>query len=137
MTDEHASDAAPSAAPEMTIGKIIDEMLVLRDKRREIEKDAKELKDQYEALETVLLSRMHSQDSRQTRSSTATATVSENIVPTVRDWDAFEQYIKENNALYMLQRRPSTTAFRELHMQGEVIPGVEPYKEISISLRRL
>lgn len=134
---EHAADAPPSAAPEMTVGKIIDEMLIIRDKRTELEKKSKELKEEFEALETILLGRMLAQDARQTRSTTATATVSEKVVPTVRSWDEFERYILDNNALYMLQRRPSTTAFRELHQAGEVIPGVEAYNERTILLRRL
>lgn len=137
MNTEHSSDAAPSAAPEMTTGKIIDEMLVLRDKRYALDKESKGLKADYDALESILLSRMRNQDTQQSRSSTATATISETIVPTIKDWDSFMNYVKETDAFHLIQKRPSSTAYRELVQQGEVIPGLEPFTETKINLRRL
>ena len=48
------------------------------------------------------------------------------VTPKVVNWDEFEAYIYENKALHMMERRPSRIAFRELHEQGEAIPGVDP-----------
>jgi hypothetical protein len=70
------------------------------------------------------------------RGGRATATISENVVPTATDWDALEQYIYENDALYLMQRRLSASAWRELIESGEVVPGTEPYTQRSISLRK-
>ena len=43
----------------------------------------------------------------------------------VEDFDAFWNFIKENDAPYLMQRRPSLTAIREAFMMGEDVPGVK------------
>ncbi len=120
-----------------TLGKLIDSMLAIKDQRSELAKQDKSLKDAFDNLEHDVLTRLQAEDTTQGRSHTATATVSTQTVPTIENWDAFEQYIYANNALYMMEKRPSSAAFRELISQGETIPGLQPFTKTSISLRRL
>jgi len=44
--------------------------------------------------------------------------------------------MKENDALFLLQRRPAAAAYRELLESGQTIPGVEPYTQRQIGLRK-
>ncbi len=127
---------APETPP-VKLGEIIDHMLVIRDTRKELDKQSSDLKAEYEELETILLTRLAEEDTTQGRSKTATATISEMTVPTIDDWEKFEEYVKENDAFYMLQRRIAAAAFRELNAQGVTIPGIKPMIQKSISLRRL
>ena len=122
---------------EASLGKIIDRMLVVRDERAALNKQADGLKAEFDQLELQVLQKLDEQDTVQGRSKTATATIATQVVPTIKDWEAFESYIINNNALYLLEKRPAGAAFRELMQQGEVIPGLEPYTKTSISLRRL
>ena len=59
-------------------------------------------------------------------------------MPVVEDWDAFYRYIKENDAFYLLQRRPSATAFREaFQLEGDTgIPGVTAATVIKLQDRK-
>jgi len=123
--------------PTPSLGAQID---ALHDNREEIRKINKQLKlfiEQKEILEQGLLATMAAQDIEQSRGNVATATVSTTTVPNVIDWDSFYAFIKENDAFYLLDRRPATLAYRELleAREGEAIPGVQPYDRITISLR--
>jgi len=120
-----------------TLGKLIDGMLRIKDQRSELAKQYKDLGVTYDDLELDVLTRLLDEDTTQGRSHTATATVATLTVPVIEDWAAFEQYIYDNNALYMMEKRPSGAAFRELISQGETIPGLQPFVKTTISLRRL
>jgi len=47
--------------------------------------------------------------------------------PSVKDWNKLYEYIKDNDAFELLERRPGKVAFRERWENGEVIPGVEQF----------
>lgn len=119
-----------------TLGKLIDRMLELRDQRSEISKQDKALKEEFDQLEDLVLAKLREQDAVKGSSTHGTATISEITVPTIENWDSFESYIYDNKAFYLLERRPSGAAFRELYQQGEEIPGLKPFTKYSISLRK-
>ena len=119
-----------------TTGSLIDRMLTIRDEKAGLSKDIKKLTEESEALEAHILKRLKDDDSIQTKSKTATATISELVLPNISDWEKFEEWIYDNQALYMLGKRPAAAAYRELIQRGDSIPGLEPYTKTSISLRR-
>ncbi|TXH15259.1 MAG: hypothetical protein E6R03_07470 [Hyphomicrobiaceae bacterium] len=49
------------------------------------------------------------------------------FAPTVKDWGAFYQYIKDTGAFELLERRPGKAACRERWEAGEQVPGVEKF----------
>lgn len=119
-----------------TIGKLIDRMLELRDQRSELSKQDKALKEEFDELENLVLTKLREQDTTKSSSPHGTATISEITVPTIENWDAFESFIYDNKAFYLLEKRPSGAAFRELFQQGEEVPGLKPFTKYSISLRK-
>jgi len=60
----------------------------------------------------------------------------ETIVPVPKDWEAIYEYVKANDAFYLLYKQITSTAYRELLETGEEIPGVESYTRVSISVRK-
>jgi len=118
-----------------TTGSIIDKMLAIRTKCSELNKEVRALGEEKDDLESVLIRRLQADDSIQAKSLLASATIAEITVPSIEDWDAFEKWVYAENALYMLEKRPSGGAFRELIQQGESIPGLKPVTKTSISLR--
>jgi hypothetical protein len=118
-----------------TTGSIIDRMLEIRTRCSELNKEVRALGEEKNDLESILLRRLQADDAIQAKSLLASATISEITVPSIEDWDAFEKWVIEENALYMLEKRPSGGAFRELIQQGESVPGLKPITKTSISLR--
>ena len=66
-----------------------------------------------------------------------TVSVNTETVANVTDWAEFEEYVYDNRALYLLQRRPSSPSYREeLAAKGD-IPGVEPFTKQKLSLKHV
>lgn len=141
----------PAAAPPpdpRTIAQLMSRLFEIREERKQLALRDKELVEEWEGIEGVLLAKLDEQGSVRISSKDGTASIGKQVLPLVEDWDAFYGYIKENDAFHLLQRRPATNAYRELleadsaAHQGEedsdrppVVPGVRPIEKRSINLR--
>jgi len=119
------------------IGTLIDKMFELRENKRNLASQIKDIDTEMGELELILLDKMNEQGTTQIRSPLATATVSQQVVGHVENWDALYQHINENDAFYLLERRLANAAYRELLQMGDELPGVKPFTKHSISLRKL
>jgi hypothetical protein len=66
-----------------------------------------------------------------------TVSINSEIVANVTDWAEFEQYVYDNNALYLLQRRASNPSYREEVAAKGNIPGVESFNKQKLSLKHV
>lgn len=130
------SEAPKESSPIRPTSAIIQDLVICRDERRRIADRDKELVTTWKSLEDELLNRLDDQGMLQAKTSAGTASVTETIVPNVVDWDAVHEHIQKTGDFYLLQKRPATAAFRELHASGETIPGMEPFTKRTISLRK-
>lgn len=119
-----------------SIGACIDKLYRLKEKRRAIESQADEVKKEENALEEHILETFSKSDLDGARGKVATAGVTRTTVPTVKDWDQLYAYIKEHDAFDMLQRRVSTSAYRERLYAEEPVPGVESFEVVKLSLTK-
>jgi hypothetical protein len=133
MTDV-ATIAAP---PPASVGSLIDEYFDLRNELRDVQSQEKDIKASMTQIEEQLLALYDEQGITLCRGRRASASITTGEVPVVRDWDAFYEYVLENSALHLLERRPSTAAWRELREGGEEVPGTEPFTKRGISVRTL
>lgn len=120
----------------LSTGELVKTMVEIREEKRKIKAREKELNEQWRSLELELLIRLDEQEQEAASTKFGTASINETVLPQVVDWDAFNAHILEEQALYLLQRRPAAAAYRELLESGEVVPGVEPYTQRSIGLRK-
>lgn len=134
--------------PPLTISEVIAKMFEVRAARAELAVREKELVAEWEALELQLLGKLEEQGSVRVSSRAGTASINEQVLPLIEDWDAFYAYIKENDAWHLLQRRPAVNAYRELveadsaahpgEAESErppVVPGTRTIVKKSINLR--
>lgn len=119
-----------------TLGACIDALYTLREERRVIEAKAKLVHEKEAELEKHLLDTFSKTDLDGAKGKKATAGVSRNTVPSVKDWDKLYAYVKKTGAWDMLQRRVSATAYRERLDAKKVVPGVEPFEVIKLSLQK-
>lgn len=119
----------------MLVSEIIARMLTVREERQQIAARDKELVEEWENLEGQLIQDLDGQGMTRASSALGTAVISELTVPLVEDWDAALAYMRDNDMLYLLQRRIATGAFREIVEGGGGVPGVKPVPKRSISLR--
>lgn len=127
----------PAQKQPQTPGAMIDELFEMREEYRRLTKEAEAIKRDMDELEQALMCSLDNVGLQMGRGGKASASVTEQLVPNVHDWDAVEEYVYSHQALYLLQRRMSPPAWRELAEAGEVVPGTEPFTKRSISLRKL
>ena len=118
-------------------GAMIDEMFELREAKKDLEAQIKELNNQMTLIEAELIHKLDAEETSMGRGKSASASVTKSEVPMVEDWDTFGQYLIDNEMLYLLQRRVAVRAFRELKEAGEEIPGTTTFPKRTISLRKI
>jgi hypothetical protein len=114
---------------------MIAELVRIRDRKRELEAELKELNEQWDSIKPKLMGKMEAEGSNRVSSANGTVSLTESIVPQVVDWDAFNAHVLATGDLHLLQRRVATAAFRELYEARKEVPGVQPFVKKDISLR--
>jgi hypothetical protein len=127
---------APIEDANLTPGQIISEMILIRAEKTKLKDQEKALNEIWRALETQLLAHGDALGMKRMAGDDGTATITEDTLPQVEDWDAVHQYIIDNQACHLLQRRVSTAVFREMQAAGMEVPGLRPYIQKKINLRK-
>lgn len=99
------------------------------------EKDAKKAHDE---AEYALILHLKESGLDRVSANGFTASYSTETVANVNDWEAFYDFVRENNAFYLLQKRIASSAFREmLQVDGAPPPGTEPMEKDKLSFRKV
>lgn len=122
---------------EERLDELIDKMYLLREQKRGLQAQIKEVEENIRKTKLSFLQRCNEVGTEYARGSYASATVTEQVVPHIEDWEAVADWIKENDGLYLLHRRVSLGPWRELLNSGVDIPGIEPFTNKDVSLTRL
>lgn len=118
------------------LGQLADVYHDLRTRRLAADKVAAGLKADETAAEQLLINEMQLQKITAVGGSTLRVSLNLNepdYVPHVKDWDKFYEYIKQNNAFELLERRPGKAACRERWDDGKQVPGVEKFPVFKLS----
>jgi predicted metal-binding protein len=121
----------------MSIGTKIDKLFSLREQKRALEAEVKQISEQMAELEAELIEKMDAEGVVKSTGKTATVSISESVRPNVDDWDAFYKFIHRYKFYHLLERRPSVTGCRELFETKGAIPGVIPFTQRKLNLRTL
>ena len=127
----------------MKLDNIVKTYLAIRDERdklaREHEAKDKELANDLAELEQVLLNSCNeiSADSIKTEVGTIIKSTRESFV--CGDWDNFKQFVKDNDAIELLQQRIHQSNFKEFLSNREeegLPPGISSMREFKITVRK-
>jgi len=121
----------------MKLNDEIDKMFMLREQKRGLEAQIKELNNQIAICESNLLSRLEEVGTTTARGTLAGVVRTETLVPRIEDWGDVSEWVMENDAVYLLHRRISAGAWKELQDAGTIVPGITPYTKVAISLTKL
>jgi len=122
-------------APKLTIGQKIDSVFDLREKKRALDAQVKELEGQIKTFESELMEDMAAQGVDKMSGTKATVSITTSTVANVEDWNDFLAYVYKMKYGHLLQRRVSDPAYRELLGQGKKIPGVSPFTQERLNIR--
>jgi len=95
------------------------------------------LKTAQDEIDLALLKKMDAEGLSRTANGEYSVSINEDTVPEVVDWDALYGHVMETRDFSLIQRRVSSTAYKELLKLGEGVPGLSPRTIRKINFRSL
>ena len=119
-------------------GTLLTKLINARNEIRAAEEVVKKHKETYDRLADKMLEQMQADGVTMTGDkAVATATIQKSVVAQVTDWEKFYRYVSRNKAFFLLHKRVSDPAYREIleSRRGKDIPGTEPFTKVKLGLR--
>jgi seryl-tRNA synthetase len=121
----------------MNVTELINERAKVKGQMDKINIQLKELRAESDYLDVLLLKKMDAEGVSRTANEQASVSINEDTVPNVDDWDALYQHVSNTQDYSLLQRRVSSTAYKELLKMGENVPGLSPRTVRRVNFRKL
>lgn len=121
----------------MNVTQLIYERADVKSQMDQINKHLKDLRAESDYLDVLLLKKMDSEGVSRTANEAASVSINEDTVPNVDDWDALYEHVSNTKDYSLLQRRVSSTAYKELLKMGENVPGLSPRTVRRVNFRKL
>lgn len=116
-------------------GELADQLFQLREDKRRIEQQIKEIEAQLKAGELQLMTRLDELSMTRGDGKYANFSITESTVFNAENWDELLPFIYKNKAGHLLQRRLSVEACREHFERKGTLPGVIPFVKRTLNLR--
>lgn len=131
MTAMHAVDV-----DERTIDDLIKERQAVTEQLRAANNLVKEIKEQQDNLDRLLMWKMDKTGVTRVGNDDASVSIGTDVVADVTDWESVYEHIQSTGDFSLIQRRVSSTAYRELLNMGENVPGMQPREIRRINFRK-
>jgi len=108
----------------MNLSDLINQMIDFKNEKARLEQQVKDVQKQIAQLESDIMHAMNEAGTTKAASEAGhSATMKKSLQPTITDWDQFYAYVTSTKNFDLLQKRLSSTAFRDRWEAGEEIPG--------------
>lgn len=121
---------------EETLGQMIDKLYQTRAERLEVTKRVDAMKEQERQMRAKIIELLDSVGLAKASGQLATCGITVILEPVVNDWDKVHEFIRENDRFDLLQKRLSVTAWREMYLENNLVPGTESMEVTDISLTK-
>lgn len=119
------------------LGELIDDYKATETKRLAEDKVAAATKAEEVEMKLAIIAALKKAEIKVAGGSAYSTAMTEEKVPTVKDWTKFYAFIKKNDAFELLERRPSKAAVKERWDDGKQVPGVEAFPADKLSFTKL
>lgn len=123
--------------PPKTLGACIDNMYTLRGERLALQRAADAIGDEETLMREHIINTFSKSDINGAKGKRAACGLVTKRVPTVKDWEKFYEHVRKTNSFDLLQRRVHEAAWRERIEDGKVVPGVEVFDVVTLSVTKL
>lgn len=131
------SEALVIEKEDMSVNQLINERADVKGQMDQLNKQLKELRAESDYIDVLLLKKMDAEGVSRTANDAASVSINEDTVPNVDDWDALYEHVTSTQDFSLLQRRVSSTAYKELLKMGENVPGLSPRTVRRVNFRKL
>lgn len=120
-----------------TLGECADALYTARQNRLALQRQIDEMGAYETALREHIINTLPKSKQEGAQGSLARVTVVRKEVPQVKDWTAFQAFIKKTGAWELMQRRPSEAALKERLDAGVKVPGVDVFHAVTLSVNKV
>lgn len=106
-------------------------------KQRSFDSEIEKMKSDEEAIREYIIQTFKKSEIEGAKGSVATAGITHTPLPVPKDWPKIYKYIEKNDAWDLMEKRIHKTAFRDRLEAGEVIPGIETFDKLDLSLTKI
>lgn len=118
------------------MGACADLLYTAREERLKAQKVVDELAKREAAIREHIINNLPKSDTGASGKLARVSVVTKQV-PQVKDWDEFYKHVKKTGQFDLMQRRVSDTAVKERWENGKVVPGVEAFGVVSVSINKL
>lgn len=109
----------------------------LRDQRLAKDKEAAQLKEQEEFVKNYLIENIPKSEATGVAGKHAQVGIVRKKVPQVKDWDAFYKHLLKTKDFSLMNRAINKKAIEERWEAKKVVPGVEAFDTVTLSLHKI
>lgn len=120
-----------------SLAAVVDQLYRLRVRRLELQRQVELLQKEETALKDRLVRELPADQATGIAGRVARASITVREVPTVSDWDALLSHVGVTRDFSLLQRRVNAARVHELWDEHHVVPGVESFRLVTVSLVKL
>jgi len=121
----------------LTIGENADRLNKVKQLKAKLNEEIKELNKEIFTIEIELQNELQAIGLDKFSTKQVAITMTSADVPNIENLEEFYNYIIENRAPYLLQRRPSAAAMAEIWNSGQEIKGVSKVNKVTIRTKKL
>lgn len=118
-----------------SIGDIADEILALQVEEKALQQQIDDLEKQGRTLKEELRQLAEKEGLSTGGGTTSKFSIDLETLPQISNIDAFYDFMKQNDYMHLLQRRPAVKACRELWEQGLAIPGIDKFTQYKVTVK--
>lgn len=120
-----------------TIGACADRVYELRAKRLAAQKEVDAIEEEEKALKEHIINTLPKSETSGVAGKVARVTVVVKEVPQVKDWDLFWKSFNKSKDRDLLARSVNKAAIEARWENGKKVPGVEPFRAVSLSVTKV
>ncbi len=129
-------EEAPDGSTIEGIEPLLEQFRNIKDSKETLQASIKKLNEQETYTEQLIISKLRAEGLTAVKSIYGSASISEQEYPAIKDRNKMLDWIVKNKRWELLPATIKSAAWREAVNDGDVIPGVEAYKEDVLSFRR-
>jgi hypothetical protein len=119
------------------IGDMIDQLHLIREKKRLLQAEIDAVEGEYKGVEEELMERLAAQTIDGAKGKLASCSISSSVIANVQDWDKLNAWIAKTKNFQLYQRRITDAAYREMLEMKGAVPGIESFVKKRLNVRTL
>lgn len=118
------------------LGALIGKLDGLTIIKKDLELQLKQISEEIKEYEWKIIHALQENNVEKASVGGTSVEVKPHTYPKVEDWEKVYDFIKQDDALFLLERRVSVTSYRSYLALGRTVPGIVPNNVIKLSVHK-